>query len=565
MNTEERLRPGRRKSGRPRRPSGAREVAALALDHLGALIGVDAGWVVRSATPGLERLTGEPVDGVTGRSLRSLLDPHTADATIEALAAAIQADRRTTVVGRLAGNRPVVFIPAPTPEPSAEIYLLVTDAGGDAPAVSKTAEVFRARLVDVEEQLADVALLFDVTEDLTTSLDPALVLPRIAEHALRLCRAQAVAVEMLDSWRTRLQLAAFAELGRGAVSAPPVAPDTTLAGRALAAGTAIELAGDEAERETARYAADQETRYRSVLAVPLLASGTVAGAIVLCRTAAQPFSATEVRRARELARRTALVVRNVRAHAELQHELGEMQRGQAELVQTEKMAALSKLGAGAAHEINNPLAAIVGNAELLLRRESLTPSARDRVERILQAAYRAARVIRQLLAFVRPQPPETAPTDVVRLLRDVVAERARELAMDDVQLRDELAPVPAVPADARQLAQVFAHIVDNAIDAVKTTAAGGGRTIRLTSEPLPGHVRIRVENSGAPISAESLPRIFDPFYTTKAVGQGAGLGLSVCRGIVTAHGGRIAAENLPRGVVIVVDLPAGNGAESSSA
>jgi signal transduction histidine kinase len=219
------------------------------------------------------------------------------------------------------------------------------------------------------------------------------------------------------------------------------------------------------------------------------------------------------------------------------------------------MAALSKLGAGAAHEINNPLAAIVGNAELLLRRESLTPSARERVERILQAAYRAARVIRQLLAFVRPLAPEMAPTDLVRLLRDVVAERTRELAMDDVQLLDELAPVPVVGADARQLAQVFAHIVDNAVDAVKTTADGGGRTIRLTSEPLPGHVRIRVENSGAPIPAESLPRIFDPFYTTKAVGQGAGLGLSVCRGVVTAHGGRITAENQPRGVAIVVDLP----------
>jgi signal transduction histidine kinase len=533
-------------------------VAALALDHLGALIGVDAGWVVRSATPGLERLTGEPAESVPGRSLRSLLDPRTAEATIEALATAIQAAQRTTVAGRLAGNRPVIFIPAPTPEPSAEIYLLVTDAGGDAPAASETAEVFRARLVDVEEQLADVALLFDVTEDLTASLDPALVLPRIAEHALRLCRAQAVAVEMLDSGRTRLQLAAFAGIGRGALSAPPVAPDTTLAGRALAAGTAIELAGDEAERETARYAADHESRYCSVLAVPLLAGSTASGAIVLCRTAARPFSATEVRRARELARRTSLVVRNVRAHAELRHRLGEMQRWQAELVETEKMAALNKLGAGAAHEINNPLAAIVGNAELLLRRESLTPSARDRVERILQAAYRAARVIRQLLAFVRPLPPEMAPTDVVRVLRDVVAERARELAMDDIELVDALAPLPAVAADARQLGQLFAHIVDNAVDAVKAPAADGGRTIRLISEPLPGRVRIRVENSGAQIPAESLPRIFDPFYTTKAVGQGAGLGLSVCRGIVTAHGGRLAAENLPHGVAMVVDLPVGS-------
>jgi signal transduction histidine kinase len=89
---------------------------------------------------------------------------------------------------------------------------------------------------------------------------------------------------------------------------------------------------------------------------------------------------------------------------------------------------------------------------------------------------------------------------------------------------------------------------------------GNGRTIRLVSQPLPGRVRIRIENSGLPIAAESLPKIFDPFYTTKAVGQGAGLGLSVCRGIVSAHGGSIVAENLPRGVAILVDLPVSDGA-----
>jgi signal transduction histidine kinase len=529
-------------------------VAPLALDHLGALIGVDAGWVVRSATPGLERLTGEPPDSLTGRSLRTLLEPDTADSTIEQLARAIQAERRMAVPGRLVGERPVVFIPAPTPEPSAEIYLLVTDSVGETTRAIETAEVFRARLVEVEEQLADVALLSDVSEDISASLDPALVLPRIAEHALRLCRAQAVAVETLDQRRGLLQLVAFAEIGRAEASALPVAPDATLAGRALAAGTALELTGDDAERHGARYAAGS-TRYRTVLAVPLLASGAALGAVVLCRTAARPFSAVEVLRARQLARRAAPVVHNVRAHAELRHQLAEAQHSQAELVQAEKVAALGKLGAGAAHEINNPLAAIVGNAELLLRRESLTPGARERVDRILEAAYRAARVIRQLLMFVRPQAPDATPTDLVRVLRQVVAERAATAAAGDVQIKDELDAVPPVAADGRQLAQVFAHIVDNALDAVKATPSGHSRTIRLTSLPLPDRVRIRVENSGLPIGAESLPRIFDPFYTTKAVGQGAGLGLSVCRGIVSAHGGRIAAENLPGGVAILVDLP----------
>ena len=414
--------------------------------------------------------------------------------------------------------------------------------------------------MEVEEQLADVALLSDVTEDITTSLDPGLVLPRIAEHALRLCRAQAVGVEILDpggpcsSW-SRSQRSDAAQ-----ASAPPVPRIRRWPGAPWPPARPSSWPGTRPSEQGARYAAGQEARYRILLAVPLLVGGTALGAIVLCRTAARPFSAIEVHRARKLARRTAPVVRNVRAHAELRDRLAETQHGQAELVQAEKMAALGKLGAGTAHEINNPLAAIVGNAELLLRRESLTPGARERVDRILEAAYRAAGVIRQLLTFVRPQVPDTMPTDVVRLLRQVVAARTRKLAMDDVQVLDELEPVPAVAADGRQLAQVFANILDNALDAVKTPADGDGRTIRLASQPLPGQVRIRIENSGLPIADESLPKIFDPFYTTKAVGQGAGLGLSVCRGIVSAHGGRIAAENLPRGVAILVDLPVSDGA-----
>jgi signal transduction histidine kinase len=142
----------------------------------------------------------------------------------------------------------------------------------------------------------------------------------------------------------------------------------------------------------------------------------------------------------------------------------------------------------------------------------------------------------------------------------VVAERTPELHRDGIRVIDELGPLPAVPADRRQLAQVFAHVLDNAVDAVSALPAGDGRMIRLGSRALPGRVRLRLENSGLPIDAEALPRIFDPFYTTKAVGRGAGLGLSVCRGIVSAHGGRIVAENLPQAVAIVIDLPAGDEA-----
>jgi signal transduction histidine kinase len=219
------------------------------------------------------------------------------------------------------------------------------------------------------------------------------------------------------------------------------------------------------------------------------------------------------------------------------------------------MAALGKLGAGAAHEINNPLAAIVGNAELLLRREPLSADGRGRVERILEGAYRAAGVIRRLLVAVRARPLDLGPTDVVGVLRDAVAARAPDLEREGVLVADELGPGPVLQADAQQLGEAFAAIVDNALDAVRATPPEHGRTLRLAARAHEGHLLIRIENSGAPISAEALPRIFDPFFTTKPVGEGAGMGLAVCQGIVAAHGGRVFAENLPHGVAIVLELP----------
>jgi signal transduction histidine kinase len=556
VKTEEGLRSRRNKARRPHRPSGAPAVAGQALDHLGAVIGLDAGWVIRSATPGLERLVGERVERLVGRSLRTLLAPGSAQATIDALAEGVQAESRAVVPGMLTGRRPVLLIPAPTAEPSAEIYVVVTDALGPGIHVgADTAEVFRARLVEVEEQLVEAALIGEIADDFSASLDAAVVLPRVADHTARLCRAHLVAVELLDSETGLLSVAAVSGVVRGTVAAPPVVPESTLAGRALAAGAAIELTGEEAERQAARYAPDGEARFRAALAVPLGTGASPLGVLVLCRTGARPFSPTDVHRARQVARAGARTLRNAHLYGELRRQLAELRLQQAEVVEAEKAAALGKLGAGAAHEINNPLAAIVGNAELLLRREPLTPSSQERVERILQAAYRAARVIRQLLTFVRAQPPEIAPTDVVRALREAVAERTADLEAESVRLVDELGVLPSIPADARQLAQVFGHILDNALDAVKATPGTADRTIRLASREHPGRVCLRIENSGLPIHESALPRIFDPFFTTKAVGRGSGLGLAVCHGIVAAHGGRIVAENLPGAVAFLVDLP----------
>ncbi len=573
QDLDRRRRPARRATSR----LSASAAVVKTLDRLGALVGLDAGWVVRSATPGLEQLTGTPREHALGRSLRTLLAPRGAEETIAALAKAVQAPSPTAVLGTLRDGRPVVLVPVAHPAPSAEIYLVVCDLrpGQDARGAREapdrpdrlpdSSEVFRARLVGVEEELGEAAVLLEIAEDLAASLELDMVLPRVVEHAARLCRADVVGLELVDPETSRFAVAAVS--GAGQLPRPGAAepPGDPLAGHAIAARVPVMGTGRDEGRRYAPYLPDAATaRFRASLAVPLVADARVLGALVFCRRAARPFGSLERQRAERLARHAALAIRNARLHGELERRMDELRRAQAQVVQAEKLAAVGRLAAGAAHEINNPLAAIVGNAELLLRREILTKSASERVERILQGAYRAARIIKHLLAFVRAHPPDLRLTDVPAVLRDAVAGRARDLELDHVAVVDEMGVLPAVVADPQQLGQVFANILDNALDAVTVALGTEGRTIRLTGRVVGDRVEVRIENSGLPIAEATLPKIFDPFFTTKAVGRGAGLGLSVCQGIVSAHGGHIHAENVPHGVALVVELPlAGPSADAA--
>jgi signal transduction histidine kinase len=563
VKTEKDLARGRREAGRPGRGAAPpRSPVEAALDRLGALVGLDAGWTVRSATPGFARLVGRPQEAVIGRALADLLAPGTAHATLAALSEAVQAVDRATVPATLLGERAVLLVPVPTLAPSAEIYVLVTDLlpGDEDLSRRAIADVFRARLVEVEEQLTEAALLAEIADDVSAALDTDQVLGRIVDHAARLCRAQFAAVELYDPDSGLLTLGAVSSDPERTPDAPPVPADQTAAGRAIAAGVPVETVHDSDDPRLSHYlpagpGGRAGTGPPLLLTVPLAAGGRTLGALVLGRRPPRPFEDADVYRGQRLARRAALAIRNARAHGGLAGELAAVREAQPAVVHSEKMAALGRLAAGAAHEINNPLAAIVGNAELLIRREALTPSAQQRAERILQASYRVARIVRQLLAFVRAQPFEFNPTDVTVVLREAVAARSQDLEVEGVRVVDELGDLPAVPADAPQLEQAFANVLDNALDALRERAAEHPRTIRLRSGVTADTIQLRIENSGPPIPDAVLPSIFDPFFTTKEVGRGAGLGLSVCEGIVTAHGGRIRAENLPDGLAMVVELP----------
>ena len=224
---------------------------------------------------------------------------------------------------------------------------------------------------------------------------------------------------------------------------------------------------------------------------------------------------------------------------------------------SERMASLGHTVAGVAHELNNPLAAVSGFAQLLLR-EPRAADERAALETIEEEARRAARVVKDLLAFSRRQGSRSrSAVDVNEIVRYIVGTQRFALEARGIQCRVELADgLSAALADAAQLEQVVLNLVVNAREALRDTApvmAQLGVTTRMAPN---GHIALEVTDTGAGIAPAVLPRIWDPFWTTKDEGEGTGLGLSVVHGIVAAHGGTIdVSSTLGTGTHFTVLLP----------
>ncbi|HYA63373.1 MAG TPA: PAS domain S-box protein [Candidatus Sulfotelmatobacter sp.] len=212
----------------------------------------------------------------------------------------------------------------------------------------------------------------------------------------------------------------------------------------------------------------------------------------------------------------------------------------AKLVQAGKMAAMGQLVAGVAHEVNNPLAAILGFSQLLLENPEIPGSVREELVVIQQEAQRTKSIVENLLRFARPAPVQSEPVDVNAVVLQVLQLRGRDLGKHEVDVILHLdESLAGVAGDAQQLQQVFLNILNNAFDAVRE-APRHGRILIETSQNESG-VEIVFQDNGPGIA--DTDSVFDPFYSTKEAGEGTGLGLSICHGIVQAHGGEIFCAN----------------------
>ena len=227
---------------------------------------------------------------------------------------------------------------------------------------------------------------------------------------------------------------------------------------------------------------------------------------------------------------------------------------QAKLMHAEKMAAVGQLVSGVAHEVNNPLTAILGFADLLLENPELDDNVKDDLQVIVQESQRTREIVQNLLSFARQTPPERQGVDVNQVLRRTISLRSYDLGSHDIELAEELdSQLPEILGDGHQLQQVFLNILNNACDAVRETGRRGRVLIRTA---LVGNcIEVSFRDSGTGISNPD--RIFDPFYTTKEVGKGTGLGLSICYGIVREHSGEISCFNNEdsEGATFAIRLP----------
>ena len=276
------------------------------------------------------------------------------------------------------------------------------------------------------------------------------------------------------------------------------------------------------------------------------------GMMGVSRSEVREYSSNDENLLVAVARQLGTTIEKVRLYEETCRAYEDLRRTQEQLLQSEKMSAVGQLIAGVAHELNNPLTAILGYAQLL-EGEGLGIRAADFVNKLFKQAQRTHRVVQNLLSFSRQRKPQKQPVDIRKVIEETLALRDYDLKVHRLQVEREIAAsIPAVTADAHQLEQVFLNIVNNAVDAMLEKGEGG--TLKVRVFVTEGYVQAEFLDSGPGIKEPN--RIFDPFYTTKSVGKGTGLGLSICYGIIKEHGGDISAHNRKEGGAgIIIRLP----------
>ncbi len=413
----------------------------------------------------------------------------------------------------------------------------------------------------------ELTALNTIASVVNRSLDLDEVLPATLDTIMSLLEMRAGAVCLLDSERERLTVRAqqgFSETGAQVLNRFSWQVGQGAIGRVAKSGGSILL---EDARGTEPWPnavlgdghTKDETREAnlSMLCVPLPAKNRVLGALAVLRSSSPGFTAPDQSLLAAIGQQIGISVENARLYTELRQFAEELERSQAQLIQVEKLAAMGRLTASIAHELNNPLQAVQNCLHLTLTRDLAEGKQHHYLTLAQEEVDRLIDIVLRMLDFYRPSRGQRTSTDVNALIENVLALTAKKLQRGSITVHRQLAQdLPSINVVADQIKQVFLNMVINAVEAMPQQGELiiTSRLESQTAEQEGDWLRISFADNGVGLSSEEQERIFEPFYTTKS--RGTGLGLAVSYGIVERHGGHIDVKSIPgKGTLFTVRLP----------
>jgi two-component system NtrC family sensor kinase len=408
----------------------------------------------------------------------------------------------------------------------------------------------------------ELSALVEINRMVTSSLELDEVLEATMQGIREILQVEAGSLVLVDEEIGGVVFRRTFSSGQGWIAGRTIQPEEGIVGYVAQSGES-RLVNDVERDPDFSAEVDEEAGFtaRAILCVPLKIRDQVIGAIEVINRLDGAFTEQDLELLEAMAASVAVAVDNANLYSELADFAKELERSQAQLVQAEKMAAIGRLAASIAHEINNPLQSIHNSLHLSLH-DGLGEDKRLRYLGMAQAeVQRLIEIVQRMLDFYRPSRGGMVPTDVNGIVENVLALAQKRLQHGGVRVHTYLAPdLPLVPMVSDQITQVFLNIVINAVEAMPS---GGDLRLETVLSEDGEWVLAYFHDTGPGMSSEQIAHLFEPFYTTKP--DGTGLGLAISYGIVERHGGTIEVSSQPgQGVTFVVKLPVHRvGVESS--
>jgi PAS domain S-box-containing protein len=406
---------------------------------------------------------------------------------------------------------------------------------------------------EIRRRNRELMVLNSIAQTLTESLDLGDALHRTLRQLLELFSLDVASIYLMEERSSTVRrLAAVGHRSESALNLPAVDLPADML-RQINAVHATFLSAQSLPLPPLVRELGRKEGLVSSFVVVLWAKDRILGGMVVSSHTAREFSPADVNLLIAVGSQISSAMQRSLLHEETRHAYDNLRRTQEQLLHSDKMAAVGQLISGVAHELNNPLTAILGYSQLLTSSGQTGPQGLEYADKLYKQAQRTHRIVQNLLSFSRQHKPERAAVRLNQILEDTLALRDYDLRMSNIRVHFDLrADLPTLSADPHQLQQVFLNMINNAVDAILEHAPDGDVWVSTGTEQ--NTLFIEFTDSGQGVQDPT--RVFDPFYTTKPVGKGTGLGLSICYGIVTEHGGTIHVRNVPsRGASFRIELP----------